>query len=152
MVKNGNKHQQIWNRSKNLIFYKFTLASAFGMLYITSMANSIQFQSAYTLNLEVIAGCTVMANHPEYWRADISVSRLENSAEQCGSFVFVFIKDRVTYAYGISAQELLNACRTHAVSVNTSGTPRFQLYIAYATGEIFKSSSRSNLVVQLRSN
>ena len=93
-----------------------------------------------------------MSDHSDYWRADISVSRLENSAAQCGSFVFVFIKDRVTYAYGISAQELLEACRKQAVSINTSGTPRYQLYIAYSSGEIFKSSSRNNFVVQLHSN
>lgn len=116
------------------------------------MANSIQFESSYSLNLEIIAGCTVMSNNPEFWRADVSVSRLERSAKHYGAFVFVFMKDRVTYAYGISSCELLNACREQAVSINTSGTPRFQLYIEYGTGEIFKSTSRNHLVVKLHSN
>lgn len=116
------------------------------------MANSIRLESTYSLNLEIVAGCTAMSDHPDFWRADVSVERLEKAAAHYGAFVFVFLKDRVTHAFGISACELLAACRECGVSVNSGGTPRFQLYIAYATGEIFKSASRNNFVVKLHSN
>ncbi len=117
-----------------------------------SMANSIQFESTYSLNLEIVAGCTAMPEHPDFWRADVSVERLEKAAAHHGAFVFVFLKDRVTHAFGISACELLAACRECGVSVNSGGTPRYQLYIAYGTGEVFKSASRNNFVVKLYSN
>lgn len=116
------------------------------------MSNAIQFESSFCHNLEIIAGCTAMPDYPDFWRADVSVERLEKAAAQYGSFVFVFLKDRVTHAYGISARELLSACREQGVSVNSSGTPRYQLYIVFKTGEIFKSTSRKSFVVKLHSN
>lgn len=114
------------------------------------MSNSIQFESSFCHNLEIIAGCTPMSGNPDFWRADVSIDRLEKPAAQYG--VFVFLKDRVTHAYGISAVELLSACREQGVSVNSGGTPRYQLYILYKSGEIYKSSSKSNFVVKLHSN
>lgn len=93
-----------------------------------------------------------MAENPDFWRADVGIERLEKAAEQYGSFVFVFLKDRVTHTYGISASELLSACRNQSVSINSGGTPRYQLYILYKSGEVFKSASRSNFVVKLHSN
>lgn len=119
---------------------------------ISTMSNSIQFESSFCHNLEIIAGSTPMSGNPDFWRADVSIERLEKAAAQYGAFVFVFLKDRVTHAYGISACELLYACREQGVSVNSGGTPRYQLYILYKTGEIFKSASRSNFVVKLHSN
>ena len=116
------------------------------------MSNSIQFESSFCHNLEIIAGCTPMSGNPDFWRADVSIDRLEKPAAQYGVFVFVFLKDGVTHAYGISAVELLSACREQGVSVNSGGTPRYQLYILYKSGEIYKSSSKSNFVVKLHSN
>ena len=117
------------------------------------MANSIQFESSYALNLEIIAGCTPMPDFPEFWRADVSLERLQKSADGHGAFIFVFvIKGREPYAYGISAKELQQACEQSNASINTSGTPRYQLYISYTTGEIFKSSSKNALIAKLYSN
>ena len=116
------------------------------------MSNSIQFESSFCHNLEIIAGGTPMPEHPDFWRADVGIERLEKAAAEYGVFVFVFQKDRATHAYGISACELLAACKEQGVSVNTSGTPRYQLYIIYKSGEVFKSASRSNFVVKLHSN
>ena len=117
------------------------------------MANSIQFEGSYSFNLEIIAGCTPMPNSTEFWRADVSVDRLQKSANGHGAFIFVFvIKGREPYAYGISAKELMQACEQNSVSINTSGTPRYQLYISYTTGEVFKSVSKNALVVKLHSS
>ena len=117
------------------------------------MANSLQFEGTYSFNLEIIAGCTSMPDSPDFWRADVSLERLQKSADGHGAFIFVFvIKGREPYAYGISAKELMQACKQSNVSINTSGTPRYQLYISYTTGEVFKSASKNVLVVKLHSN
>ena len=117
------------------------------------MSNSIQFQGNYVFNLEVIAGCTPMPDYPDLWRADVSLERLRQADVRLGSFIFVFvIKGREPYAYGISAHELLNACESSNVSINSSGTPRYQLYISYATGEVYKSASKSSLITKLYSD
>lgn len=116
------------------------------------MANSIQFESNYALNLEIIAGCTPMPGYPDFWRADVGLKRLQKAAEHHASFVFVFIKEKVTHAFGISASELLKACEQSDVSINSNGTPRYSLHIHYSTGVIYKSPSLNTPVVQLYSN
>lgn len=116
------------------------------------MGNSIQFESRYALNLEIIAGCTPMPDYPDFWRADISIKRLQQAAARYASFIFVFVKEKTTYAFGISACELLLACEQAGASINTRGTRRYALHIHYSTGTVYKSPSLKAPVAQLHSN
>lgn len=100
--------------------------SVFGMQYIvvvgwilkriSIMSNSIQLESSFYLNLEIIAGSTPMPEHPDYWRANVSIERLEKAAAQYGTFVFVFQKLFLCSLYLSLSQWLCNGCHYSRMS------------------------------------
>ena len=66
------------------------------------MGNSLQFESRYALNLEIIAGCTPMPDYPDFWRADISIKRLQQAAARYASFIFVFVKENTKFENAVN--------------------------------------------------
>lgn len=114
------------------------------------MANNIKLCLTGDISLEVIAGRKTRPNQPDMWRADVGVKRLRKAADKGSYFLFVYTEDRKTIVYGISARELQDFCQKEAVSINSNGA-KYQLYIRYKTGEVFKSTSDESFVFQLYS-
>ena len=114
------------------------------------MANNIKLRSIVDITLEVIAGKKAKKDHPDVWRADVGVKRLQRAAEKGSYFLFVYAEDRKPIVYGISARELHEHCQKGKVSINSNGV-KYELYIRYKSGRVYKSISEESFVFQLYS-
>ena len=114
------------------------------------MANNIKLCGLEDISLEVIAGSKPRPDHPDVWRADVGVKRLQKAADKGSYFLFVYPENRNTIVYGISARELQDFCRNGLVSINSNGV-KYELYIRYKSGRVYKSISEESFVFQLYS-
>lgn len=109
-----------------------------------------QTRLAANIPVEVIAGASPVTNYPDMWWFNCGVERLQHAALENAMFMFVFIQDKQTYVYNISAhllQELLK--KEDSVSIIATGTPRYSLYMEYKTGKVYTSASANKLIIDL---
>lgn len=105
--------------------------------------NSLQMSAWGTFGLEIIGSSTP---HKEaYFRADVSVERLESAVKAGASFIFVYVNNG-TRAFAIPAHYLHEACISHNVSVNRNGTPRYELYINHKKALICKNAGPEGMI------
>ena len=114
------------------------------------MANNIKLSGLKDISLEVIAGRKPRPDHPDVWRADVGIKRLQKAADKGSYFLFIYSEDRNTIVYGISARELQDFCQKGLVSINSNGV-KYELYIRYKSGRVYKSISEESFVFQLYS-
>lgn len=105
--------------------------------------NSLHVTGWGTFGLEIIGSST--PHKDDYFRADVSVERLDAAVRAGATFLFVYVNNG-TRAFAIPAHTLQEACISHNVSINTNGTPRYELYINYKQALICKNASTDSAV------
>lgn len=109
-----------------------------------SRRNSLQVGAWGAFQLEVI-GSSTPYKEPDFFRADVGIERLQDAVQAGATFIFVYVNNG-TRAFSIPAHTLLEACRSHNVSVNTNGTHRYSLYINHVQGVICKNTGPDGFI------
>lgn len=107
--------------------------------------NSLQVNSWGTFGLEIIGSST--PHKDDFFRADVSVARLDEAVKSGSTFLFVYVNNG-TRAFAIPAHTLQAACISHNVSINTNGTPRYELYINHKQAVICKNASLDGKIAE----
>lgn len=107
--------------------------------------NYLQVNSWGSFGLEIIGSST--PHKDDYFRADVSVARLDEAVKSGATFLFVYVNNG-TRAFAIPAHTLQSACISHNVSINTNGTPRYELYINHKQAVICKNASLDGKIAE----